>query len=93
MRSRLKDGRYSFLFTPGGGLEPTVNGEVQNDLDSLVRDWVGHDKPITIFDVSGLPSEVLPTIVGTMLRVIYDMLFWAQDLPMGGQATATSRSP
>lgn len=85
MRSRLKDSRFSFLFSPGGGYEPDLNGEVQNDLDALVQDWVGHDKPITIFDVSGLPSEVLPTIVGTMLRVVYDMLFWAQDLPIGGR--------
>ena len=75
MRSRLKDARFSFLFTPGGGYEPDLKGGVQSDLDSLVRDWVGHDKPITIFDVSGLPFEVLPTIVGTMLRVVYDMLF------------------
>jgi hypothetical protein len=85
MRSRLKDARFSFMFSPGGGYEPNLNGEVQSDLNTLVRDWVGHDKPITIFDVSGLPSEVLPTIVGTMLRVVYDMLFWAQDLPIGGR--------
>lgn len=85
MRSRLRDGRFSFLFSPGDGYEPNLNGEVESDLDSLVRDWVGHEKPITIFDVSGLPSEVLPTIVGTMLRVVYDMLFWAHDLPIGGR--------
>lgn len=85
MRSRLKDARFSFLFSPGGGYEPDLNGEVEHDLNTLVRDWVGHDKPITIFDVSGLPSEVLPTIVGTMLRIVYDMLFWAQDLPIGGR--------
>jgi hypothetical protein len=85
MRSRLKDARFSFLFSPGGGYEPNLNGEVATDLNTLVRDWVGHDKPITIFDVSGLPSEVLPTIVGTMLRIVYDMLFWAQDLPIGGR--------
>jgi len=85
MRSRLKDARFSFLFSPGGGYEPDLNGEVENNLNTLVRDWVGHDKPITIFDVSGLPSEVLPTIVGTMLRIVYDMLFWAQDLPIGGR--------
>lgn len=85
MRSRLRDSRFSFLFAPGGGYEPDLEGRVENDLDSLVSDWVGHDKPVTIFDVSGLPSEVLPTIVGTMLRVVYDMLFWAQDLPIGGR--------
>ena len=85
MRSRLKDSRFSFLFSPGGGYEPDLDGKVQSDLDALVQDWVGHDKPITIFDVSDLPSEVLPTIVGTMLRVVYDTLFWAQDLPIGGR--------
>ena len=85
MRSKLRDSRFSFLFSPGGGYEPNLAGEVQNDLDALVREWVGHDKPITIFDVSGLPTEVLPTIVGTMLRVVYDMLFWGQDLPIGGR--------
>jgi DNA helicase HerA-like ATPase len=85
MRSRLKDSRFSFLFSPGGGYEPNLAGEIENDLDALVREWIGHERPITIFDVSGLPSEVLPTIVGTMLRVVYDTLFWAQDLPIGGR--------
>ena len=85
MRSRLGDARFSFLFTPSGGYEPDLEGNVESDLDALVRDWVGHDRPITIFDVSGLPSEVLPMIVGTMLKVVYDMLFWAQELPIGGR--------
>lgn len=85
MRSRLRDARFSFMFSPGVEYEPDANGNVQNDLDALVREWVGHDKPITVFDVSGLPSEVLPTIVGTMLRVIYDMLFWGIELPIGGR--------
>ena len=85
MASRLRDGRFSFLFTPGGGFEPDLDCRVSADLDTVVREWVGHDKPVSVFDVSGLPSEVLPLIVGTMLRVIYDMLFWAQDLPVGGR--------
>jgi uncharacterized protein len=85
MRSRLKDARLAFMFSPGNGYEPDLDGNVENDLDSLVRDWVGHEKAITIFDVSGLPSEILPTIVGTILRVVYDMLFWGQNLPIGGR--------
>ena len=90
MRSRLKDGQYSFLFSSGGGFEPSLDGKVQSDLDSLIRDWVGHDRPITIFDVSGLPSDVLPTIVGTMLRVIYHMLFWGAGPADRRQATTAS---
>ena len=57
MRSRLKDSRFSFLFAPGGGYEPNLHGEVQSDLDHLVRTWVGHDKPVTVFDLSGLPPK------------------------------------
>ena len=85
MVSRLRDGRFSFLFTPGGGLEPSLDGRVSADLDTVVQEWIGHDQPASVFDVSGLPSEVLPAIVGTMLRVIYDMLFWGQDLSVGGR--------
>ena len=85
MASRLRDGRYKFLFDPGGGLQPTLEGAIDADLDTLVAEWVGHDKPVSVFDMSSLPSEMLPTIVGTMLRVIYDMLFWGQDLPIGGR--------
>ena len=84
MMSRLRDGRYTFLFDPGGGLQPDLEGAIDADLDSLVAEWVGHDKPVSVFDVSALPSEMLPTM-GTMLRVIYDMLFWGQDLPIGGR--------
>jgi hypothetical protein len=85
MRTRLRDGRFKFLFRPGGGYEPTLGGGITSDLDNLVRDWVGHHRQVTVFDVSGLPSEILSTIVGTMLRVVYDMLFWAQELPVGGR--------
>ena len=85
MRSRLRDGRYSFLLAPGDGFSPQLDGKVESDIDALVAGWVGHDRPITILDVSGLPSEVLPTVVGTVLRVVYDVLFWAQNLPVGGR--------
>ena len=84
-RSRLQDSRFQFLFNPGLGYAPDLTGNVETDLDTLVGDWVGHDKPITVLDVSGLPSEVLSTIVGTVLRIVYDALFWALDLPVGGR--------
>lgn len=85
MKSRLKDGRFSFLFAPGDGLNPNVDGAIQSDLDVLVRSWVGHDTPITIFDVSEIPAEVQPMIVGTLLRVVYEMLYWGQGLAVGGR--------
>jgi DNA helicase HerA-like ATPase len=36
-------------------------------------------------DVSGLPHEVLPAIVGTMIRIVCDLLFWADGLPISGR--------
>ena len=85
MVSRLQDSRFSFLFSPGEDLEPDLEGRVKADLDTVVEEWVGHSKPISVFDLSELPADVLPMVVGTMLRIIYDMLFWAQDLPVGGR--------
>lgn len=85
MRSRLQDSRYTFLFRPGEGLTPDLEGNVDHDLHELVQSWVGHDKPLTILDVSGLPPEVLSTVVGTMIRIVYDLLYWAFDLPISGR--------
>ena len=85
MRSRLQDSRFAFLFQPGHGLSPNAVGHTEEDLDDLVRSWVGHDRPVTVLDVSALPSEVLSAVVGTMVRLVYDVLFWALDLPIGGR--------
>lgn len=83
--NRLRDSRFNFLLNPGDGFTPSQEGEIKSDLDKLVCDWVGHDKPITILDVSGVPSEILPTVVGTMLHIVYEALFWAGDLPISGR--------
>jgi hypothetical protein len=85
LKSRLLDSRYAFLFSPGSDLTPDLDGKTTTDLATLVQSWVGHDQPITVLDVSGLPSDVVSTVVGTMVRIIYDTLFWAMDLPISGR--------
>jgi len=85
LKSRILDSNFRFLFEPGDGLSPNKEGKCKEDLDNLVGSWVGHDRPITVLDVSGLPSETLSAIVGTLLRIIYDMLFWGAELPVGGR--------
>jgi len=81
---RLRDSRYDFLFNPGDWL-PNENGKTEKDLDELLSDWLECEKPITILDLSGVPSEILITLIGVLLRVIYDALFWARNLPEGGR--------
>lgn len=85
-RSRLTDARYAFLFRPAGGFTPDVTGKVDADIDGLVASWVGNDKPLTILDVSELPSDIASDVVGLLLRTVYDTLFWAGSLGISGKA-------
>ncbi|MBI5214409.1 MAG: ATP-binding protein [Ignavibacteriae bacterium] len=81
--SKLRIPRYDFLFRPGK-FTPALDGKVDNDLDSLLKAWIGSNKPITILDLSGVPIDILNTIVGVLLRVLYEGLFWSRRLSQGG---------
>ena len=84
LASRLRDPRLAFLFSPGDW-QPDINGQVKKDLDSLLEMWIGGSKPIAILDLSGIPSSVLNDLIGTLLRILYDAIFWARNLPEGGR--------
>lgn len=83
VRSRLLDRRFDFLLHPGPW-EPNHDGFVDRDLDVLLRGWLGNDKPITILDLSGVPSVILVRLVGSLLRIIYEALFWSREKTEGG---------
>lgn len=82
--SKLRIPRYDFIFKPGEW-SPKEDGQTDKDLDSLIKDWIGSDKPITILDLSGVPIAILNTIIGVLLRIVYDGLFWARNLSQGGK--------
>lgn len=84
MRTRIKDASYGFLFNPGK-LNPDSNGKTGEDLDSMFLNWLGNDSPITILDLSGIPSEISASISGTLLKIIYDGLFWGINTKVGGK--------
>lgn len=86
LRSRMLDGRYAFMFDPNDDLAPDAEGKINADLDTLVASWVGSAQPVTILDVSGLPGDVTSPVVGSMMRIVYDALFWAAGLDVGGRA-------
>lgn len=84
VRNRILDDRYKFLFDLDD-YQPDIEGKVTGDLDALLSDWLNHDSPITILDLSGVPSEIMTSISGTILKIIYDSLFWGQELNVGGR--------
>ena len=84
MRSRILDQSYSFLFRPIG-YAPDLTGVVPNDLPLLYSTWFGHGFPISILDLSAIPSEVMQTIAGCILKITYDALYWGQTTIVGGK--------
>lgn len=82
--SKLRIPRYNFIFKPGEWT-PKVDGEVVRDLDSLLKDWIGSDRPAAVLDLSGVPPDILQTTIGALLRILYEALFWARNLSQGGR--------
>lgn len=84
MRSRLLDQSYNFLFRPTG-YSPALNGAAPNDLPRLFSTWFGHGFPVSVLDLSAIPSEIMQTISGCILKIIYDALYWGQNTLVGGK--------
>ncbi|MYK69597.1 MAG: ATP-binding protein, partial [Gammaproteobacteria bacterium] len=83
LRSRMLDRRFDFLLHPGPW-EPGLDGIPEKDLDALLAGWLGGDKPITILNLAGVPSNVLGQLVGSILKIVYDALFWSREKSEGG---------
>ncbi len=84
MRSKLLDRQFDFLLNPGSW-SPNNEGITEKELPQLIEDWIGHDKPITVLDLSGVPSGVLLEMIGGILNIIYEALFWGRERPEGGR--------
>jgi len=72
--SRIKDTRYSFMFSPPDYSDATS----VNDLDHLLRNWIGNDDRLTILDLSGVPFELIDISVGLISRFLYDSMYWGR---------------
>lgn len=90
LESQLRDTRYDFLFRPGPWCpnpDPqNLDAQPSEDLAGLLKSWVGGDKPITILDLSGVPVSILIDLVGVLIRLLFDALFWSRYLPEGGRS-------
>ena len=82
--TKLRIPRYNFIFRPEQFL-PEADGKIANDIDELLKDWIGSQHPISILDLSGVPADILQTTIGVLLRLLYDAIFWGRDLSQGGR--------
>jgi len=67
------DARYAFVF----GNRLTIRDELSAILSQLLRIPVD-GKPVTILDVSGIPSEVLNVVVSVLCRLTFDFALWSE---------------
>ena len=98
MRNKITNSQYNFLYEPQDysvtlkeSQQENNNCKIYNmkkpklDLENLLQSWIGSDKKITILDLSNIPSEIKSSVSGTILNIIYDALFWGQNLDIGGK--------
>ncbi|WP_295754649.1 ATP-binding protein [Undibacterium sp.] len=81
--TKLRIPRYDFIFKPNEWT-PAKDGKVDQDLDSLLKNWIG-GKSVSILDLSGVPPDILQTTIGALLRILYEALFWARNLSQGAR--------
>ncbi len=69
------DPRYSFMFS--GML---VADSMQAFLTKILR-LPADGKPISIIDVSAMPSDITSVVVSVLSRLVFDYALWARDEP------------
>lgn len=67
-----QDGRYAFMFG-----SRTVYDSMAQVLSRLFRVPV-NDKPITILELTGIPSEVVNVVVSVLCRMTFDFALWSE---------------
>jgi DNA helicase HerA-like ATPase len=66
------DPRYSFMFS-GMLVADTMSGFIQR-----IFRMPGEGKPISIIDVSGVPSEITSVVVAVLSRMVFDYAIWSR---------------
>ncbi|NAT79110.1 DUF853 family protein [Dickeya dadantii] len=82
MKARLLDSQYSFFLSPDD-YTPDANGKIKKDLDHLLKEWLNHEKPISILDLSGMPTSQLDMLLGSIMSIIFEASIWGRNLNSG----------
>ncbi|MEO6387874.1 MAG: DUF87 domain-containing protein [Croceibacterium sp.] len=67
------DPRYQFMFS---GM---LVGDTMADFISRIFRMPSDGKPISIIDVSGVPSDITSTVVAVLSRMVFDFAIWARE--------------
>lgn len=76
MEEVWRDPRYAFMF--GDSL---MSSDSMGDLLSKLLRIPTQSKPLTIVDVSGMPSEIVNVVVSMISRLVFDYSIWSREEP------------
>jgi DNA helicase HerA-like ATPase len=81
LESKLTDDRLGFLLSPR---KASGEGYRTADLSDIVAQFLGYStgnfRNVTIFDLSGIPFEVLSVVVSLVSRLVFDFCFYYKSL-------------
>jgi DNA helicase HerA-like ATPase len=69
------DPRYSFMFS---GM---LVADTMSDFLSRIFRLPGDGRPISIIDVSGVPSDITSVVVAVLARMVFDYAIWSRNEP------------
>ncbi|MGL5838600.1 MAG: ATP-binding protein [Sphingorhabdus sp.] len=69
------DPRYNFMFS---GM---LVGDTMAEFISKIFRLPSHGKPISIIDVSAVPSDITSTVVAVLSRLVFDYAIWSRNEP------------
>ncbi len=69
------DPRYNFMFS---GM---LVGDTMTDFISKIFRLPSDNKPISIIDVSSMPSDITSTVVAVLSRLVFDYAIWSRNEP------------
>ena len=67
------DPRYQFMFS---GM---LVGDTMAEFISRIFRMPGEGRPISIIDVSGVPSDITSTVVAVLSRLVFDFAIWGRE--------------
>lgn len=74
LEAKIADRRYGFLFQPPA--ETSKYDWLQSLATKLLSTKSTGQPGIKVVDFSEVPSDVLPTVVSVLARILYDVQFW-----------------
>lgn len=67
----VNDPRYRFMFSSN-----TINDTIMETIQTIFR-VPGNGKPITVFQLSGIPSEVVNSVASVLTRMAFEIGLWS----------------